>query len=446
MKIINGGTGKIFYGLHFYSGIAQYQDQPDEEPYRVFLNEDTLRSMDGTFAGKPVFVEHVNEVDSDLDQLRTEADGWVIESFYNAADGKHWVKFIVVSERGERAVKNGFRLSNAYVPQSFASGGLWNGVPYEKQITQGEYEHLALVTNPRYEESVVMTPEEFKKYNEDQTIELKRIANSKGAKKMKFNFFKKTRVENEIDPELQVILPKSGRSVSIAKLINDAYEKDEDEAMGNKKKNKEERESAKSHSMANMDHMCKMHDGSYMKVKDVLSRHQAMCDELDEMKKTKKDSEEKEMDLKTAEEGVDAEGDLHNLERERDDDEWDRDEHEEEVATEEHKEEMKDDLEEHPEDANHDEADEDKPDQKKPKLKLDEEDEDEHEVKEAKDKKNKKKNELEIARKAAAKVKADKLRNAEESFLRTVRNESSRDYQIDLSWDRTARGKERYGS
>src|SRR5580698_5188714 len=252
MKLIQNTAGKIYYGIHFYPGLAQYQDSPEQEPYRVYLNEDTLRSMDPTFAGKPIFVEHVDDVTPNINKLRSEADGWVIESFYNAADGKHWVKFIVVSEEGERAIRRGMKLSNAYVPKSFKDGGLWNGIPYSKEILSAEYEHLAIVENPRYEESVIMTPDEFKLHNEQQVLELKKVANSKGATKMKFNFFKKTRVENAIDPDLQLVLPKSGKSVSLQKLINDAYEKDQDPAM---EKHDEAGESAKSHSMANMDHM-----------------------------------------------------------------------------------------------------------------------------------------------------------------------------------------------
>src|ERR1700677_5104651 len=73
VKLIHNSSGKIFYGIHFYPGVAQYQDDPSQEPYRVFLNEDTLRAMDPTFAGKPIFVEHVDDVTPDLNQLRKEA-------------------------------------------------------------------------------------------------------------------------------------------------------------------------------------------------------------------------------------------------------------------------------------------------------------------------------------------------------------------------------------
>lgn len=267
--------------MHFYPGVAEYQE-PGKDPYRVFLNEDTLRSMDPTFAGRPIFVEHVDEVEENIDQLRKEADGWVIESFYNAADGKHWVKFIVVSEHGEKAIARGMRLSNAYIPLGFTQGGLWNGVSYAKEVTGGEFEHLAIVRNPRYEESVIMTPEKFKLYNEEKLVELKRLSNSKdkkGDSEMGFKLFKKTKVENTIDLEgMCVVLPKSGKEVTITQLVNDM-----DEMEDAKEKNEV---------MADLSHKVKMHDGSMCNVGELLAKHKEMHDALEGMKKDSEESEE----------------------------------------------------------------------------------------------------------------------------------------------------------
>lgn len=224
---IKNSKGSIFYGMHFYPGVAEYQE-PDKAAFRVFLNEDTIRRMDPTFAGRPVFVLHVDDVAESVDELRKEADGWVIESFFNAADGKHWTKFIAVSERAERAIRNGMKLSNCYRATNLGPGGTWNGVQYAKEITGGEYEHLAIVPNPRYEESVILTPEEFKAYNENKIQELKRLANNKEdgtPMKVKLNLFRRAKVENSADLEgVLVALPKSGREVSIETLVNEADE------------------------------------------------------------------------------------------------------------------------------------------------------------------------------------------------------------------------------
>lgn len=278
----NEGKGEIFYGLHFYPGVAEYQE-PGADPYRVFLNEDTLRTMDASFAGRPVFVQHVDGVDSNVDKLRTEADGWVVKSFYNEADGKHWAQFIVCSEHGLKAIRNGMRLSNCYIPKSFASGGLWNGVSYAKEITGGEYEHLAIVPNPRYEESVILTPEEFKKYNEDKAIELKRLSNERKEQGM-IKFFKKAKVENSVDLEsMSVVLPKTGKEMTITQLVNAMDEH-------------EEKAKDMNAGMADPSHKVKMHDGSYCNVSELVEKHKAMHDELESMKAKKEDSEDQDME------------------------------------------------------------------------------------------------------------------------------------------------------
>lgn len=266
-EALKNSKGEVFYGMHFYPGVAQYDN--DEGSFRVFVNEDTIRKMNPSFVGRPVYVEHVDTVNQDLTELREEADGWVIDSFYNEADGKTWAKFIVVSERGLTAIRNGFRLSNAYVPELSDTKATWNGVDYQKIITGGEFEHLAIVDNPRYDESVIMTTEEFKHYNENLKNELKKLQNSKDQKgDHGMKFFKKEIVKNSIDLDgTMVELPKSKKEMTLSKVLN------EYDAILNM------------NGYANNDHMVKVNDKDEMSVGDLVKAHQAKCNELDEMKK-----------------------------------------------------------------------------------------------------------------------------------------------------------------
>lgn len=299
--MVTNSKGSVWFGMHFYSGLAEYQE-PSGEAYRVYLNEDTIRSMDPSFRGRPIFVDHVDGVEADLDDLKTTADGWVLRSFYNEADGKHWVEFIIVSERGEAAIRNGMRLSNAYLPTSFKSGGVWNGISYQKEITGGEYEHLAIVQTPRYDESVILTPEEFKQYNQSQIQDLKRMSNSRN-KENKMNWFKKSKVENSIDLEsMSVTLPKSGKEKTLVQLVNEADKKEMDMNSG----------------LADMSHKVKMKDGSYCNVSELLEKHNKMCDEMESMKKDNASEE----DLDTKKKDVEVEGDEAKKDN-ADDDEMD---------------------------------------------------------------------------------------------------------------------------
>lgn len=260
-KVENARTlPKVYFGLHMVEGVAEYQE-PEKAPFRIFIGEETIKNMDPSFKGRPVYVQHVDSVD--LKNLQAEADGYVIRSFFNKADGKHWAEFIVVSDAGHEAIQKGWKLSNAYLPKNLSAGGLWHGVEYAQEVKSGEYEHLAIVPNPRYEESVILTPEDFKAYNARKEADLYKLANSKESKSM-LTFWKKSKVENASDLETTVVtLPLSKKEISIADLV-----KNMDASM-------------MPEHMANDDHMVEMPEHGKMSVKALKD---AYCNMHAEMK------------------------------------------------------------------------------------------------------------------------------------------------------------------
>lgn len=242
----------IFYGLHMVPGVAEYKDGPGGKPHRIFVSGDTAKRMDPSFEGKPVYVEHVDDEqpneqnktvegvkkDERGDPEKVSADGYVIESFYNPADGAHWAKFIVVSKAGVDAIKRKWVLSNCYQPESLGPGGEWHGVQYDREFLANEYKHLAIVANPRYRESIVLTPDEFKQYNEGKLKEIAALRNSadvpknsseKGEPKMKLMdilFGKKNgkveRIENADEIGKISVKLGNGRQATVSELINNA--------------------------------------------------------------------------------------------------------------------------------------------------------------------------------------------------------------------------------
>jgi hypothetical protein len=257
-KIENATTyPKRFFGLHMTEGCAQYNDV--DSAYMIFINNETIKTMGPTFEGKPVFVGHKDDVTPE-----TPVDGHVVKSFFNQADGKHWVEFIVTSDLGIDAIKNEWKLSNAYHIDNRAGGGRWHGIDYDSEIMAGTYEHLAIVPDPRYSESVILTPDEFREYNLKKEAETKILSNSINKRGVSmFNFFKKEKVENSIDLEsLSVMLPKSKKEVEISKLINEADEK---------ACNEDAPEYAVEHMLVRLE------DGEELPLSELLNRYNEMC-------------------------------------------------------------------------------------------------------------------------------------------------------------------------
>lgn len=153
-------------------GLVNYQDIGT-----VLVRKEALDKMAQSFVGKPV----VNEVHRDVspsDFQEGDADGIVTKVWFND-DGWYWAEFLVWDAATQRnCLSNAYSVSCAYVPSQVSeSGGVHNNIPYEAEVLDGSYTHLAVVANPRYEDARI-------------------IYNSRGGE-MKFLKFWKSKKEKE---------------------------------------------------------------------------------------------------------------------------------------------------------------------------------------------------------------------------------------------------------
>lgn len=229
---------QVFYCRHMQAGVAEYQDA-DGNPIRYLIDTDPMKRLLATGNGIDVYVYH-----QDVDYTK-DADGYVAESFYNELDGWGWFKFLAVSEAAQKAIKDGWSVSNAYSPTEFGDGGTKNAVSYDRAILDGEFTHLAIVPNPRYEDAKIFTPEEFKAYQAEKKAALCELQNSKdnekGTAKMKFKFWKRTEVKNadeadhaltevEVDGETRLLSELIEAVEEAAKEVKEAADKVEEAA------------------------------------------------------------------------------------------------------------------------------------------------------------------------------------------------------------------------
>ena len=129
--------------------------------------------------------------------------------------------------------KKGWTLSNSYNFLVDETSGHYHGVDYNFIVRDGEYTHLAVVEDPRYAESRILTPEEFKNYND--VLETQTAINSKGVKMFKSIKARVTKNEQENAEkekaqnefmETKVKLPKTGKEVTINDLVAEVDARD----------------------------------------------------------------------------------------------------------------------------------------------------------------------------------------------------------------------------
>jgi Protein of unknown function (DUF5661)/Uncharacterized protein conserved in bacteria (DUF2213) len=282
----------VYYCKHIEPGIVAYGEE------KLLINNDTLKKMNASFSGLPVYVFHVENVD--YSKIK-DADGYVIESFYNKLDNWNWAKFIIVSDEGHSAVNKGWSVSNAYVPTAFTKGGDYHAIPYDKEVTEAYYTHLAIVPDPRYEDAKILTEAQYVAYcqkkqeelNQTQAInELKNSNTNGGIKKMNLKFWKKVQVENSADMT-DAFVEIDGKEVSVTEMVT---------AVQNAKKNEDEN----SKKNADMDTKVKV-NGEDMSVKELVDKYNKLTkkneqedeeDDEEDSKKNKKNEEENEEETK----------------------------------------------------------------------------------------------------------------------------------------------------
>lgn len=155
----------------------------------VLVQKPVLDKMAKSFIGKPVVnVTHKNVLPS---KFIDEADGAVTRVWYNALDGWYWAEFLVWDKSTQRNCEsNDFAVSCAYnVSETKDAQGDYHNISYDQEVVDGEYTHLAVVANPRYEGARI-------------------IFNSKGGN-MKLKFWEKKKDEAPVLNEKEIDLNKA---------------------------------------------------------------------------------------------------------------------------------------------------------------------------------------------------------------------------------------------
>lgn len=131
-------------------GIVSYEDS---QAGIALLKKETIDRMSASFIGKPVIIDHQSVGPEDFSKA---AVGYVIGVSFNPQDAWFYADFIITDDAAKKCIEeDGYSVSCAFNVLDVGAGGLWHDIKFDGEILDGSFTHLALVTNPRYEESKI---------------------------------------------------------------------------------------------------------------------------------------------------------------------------------------------------------------------------------------------------------------------------------------------------
>lgn len=143
------GKGRKFVSRFIEAGVAHYQEFGD-----ILITKETLDKFIHTMVGCPLIINHKEITDKNADKERV---GVISNVWFNDMDGWYYCDGIIWDLQAIDLVKNqGWSVSCTY---DFVSDNLektHNGKQISMEFIDGEFLHLALVNNPRYERANIV--------------------------------------------------------------------------------------------------------------------------------------------------------------------------------------------------------------------------------------------------------------------------------------------------
>lgn len=143
------GKGRKFVSKFIEPGVASYEQFGD-----VLITKETLNKFINTMVGCPVIIKHKDITDKNADKERV---GVVSDVWFNETDGWFYCSGIIWDKQAIDLVKNqGWNVSCTYDFESDKESKTHNGKKIDMEFTGGNFLHLALVDNPRYERANIV--------------------------------------------------------------------------------------------------------------------------------------------------------------------------------------------------------------------------------------------------------------------------------------------------
>ena len=166
LSLEGNGKGRKFVSKFIEPGVAHYEEFGD-----VLITKETLDKFINSMIGAPVIIKHKDITDKNADKERV---GVVSNVWFNQADGWYYCDGVIWDKQAIDLVKNqGWNVSCTYDFESDKQEKTHNGKKIDMEFTDGEFLHLALVPNPRYERANIVVNSKDIAENEDKWITIK---------------------------------------------------------------------------------------------------------------------------------------------------------------------------------------------------------------------------------------------------------------------------------
>ncbi len=139
--------GKTFKAQFIRAGVVKYDDET------ILVREENLHMIANSFEGVPVIVGHEFITENNVDDLKVGICGKA--NLGGGFNGFKDIDIIIDDDRGLQAINAGFSVSCSLKPTKTLGSGTYNNVPYDREVTEAQGLHMALVEEPRYEEAVI---------------------------------------------------------------------------------------------------------------------------------------------------------------------------------------------------------------------------------------------------------------------------------------------------
>lgn len=179
------GRGRHFVSRFIEAGLVSYEDQ---NAGVLKVSKEALDKFVYSLVGCPVIIKHQRVKNDNVDDIRV---GVVSGVNFSPEDGWYWCEGVIWDAEAIKLIEQGWSVSCCFVmTESTGESGEWHNMPYDDELINGLFEHLAIVPNPRYEEATI-------------------LLNSKKESNKMLNIFKRKRVQNaEKDEDVEWITVK----------------------------------------------------------------------------------------------------------------------------------------------------------------------------------------------------------------------------------------------